>query len=167
MQNNIRKEFVNSIINTLKIENNVFNYGLVDDLVNHIEVNQYRNFYNDLFGEDKRYMNGLDRVKEVSLRYANFIKHNEIKNIESFVSKVISLESVINERGMPTSLKEIRWNNNDKFSDIDLEIICNNGGILKMIELLKNEYYKTIKKIEDERGRVKNIKVKAIELEWK
>jgi hypothetical protein len=167
MKDNIRKEFVNSIINTLKIENNVFNNGLVDDLINHIEVNQYRTFYNELFGEDKRYMNGLDRVKEVSIRYSNFIKYNEVENIRKFVGKVLSLEDIIKEKGMPKSLKEIIWNNDEKFEDIDIQIICNNGGILKMIELLKSNYGKTIKKIEDERGRLKNIKVKAVELEWK
>ena len=134
MKNNIRKEFVNSIVNTLKIEGNVFNIGLVDDLINHIEVKQYRKFYNDLFGEEKKFMNGLDRVKEISVRYSQELK---------------------------------REDGEDTLSELDIKIICKFGGILHIIEDLKKYYKKTILSITEERGLLKNIKVKTPMIEWK
>lgn len=102
MNNKIRKEFVNSIVSTLKIEGNVFNYGLVDDLINHIEVKQYRQFYNDLFGEDKRYLNGLDRVKEVSLNYADKLieKGTNLSKIKVSRAKIKLEENQILKNGV-------------------------------------------------------------------
>ena len=167
MKDNIRKEFVNSIVNTLKIEGNVFNIGLVDDLINHIEVKQYRKFYNDLFGEEKKFMNGLDRVKQISVRYSQELKREEQLNINIFVNKVLSLETMIENKGMPKSLAAIVWDGKDTLSELDIKIICKFGGILHIIEDLKKYYKKTILSITEERGLLKNIKVKTPMIEWK
>lgn len=77
---NKQEELAKAIFNTLKIDVNEFNKGFVQDVVKKINPNDYRAFYADLFGEDKRYLSGLDRIKEVSKK---FIKKNVLWLLET------------------------------------------------------------------------------------
>lgn len=78
--NNIRTEFINAVMSSLKIDKNPFIISTVDELTRSIEPTEYKRFLTALFGEQHQYLNGIDRVAKVAEQFKPIqIDETEIK----------------------------------------------------------------------------------------
>lgn len=64
---------VNSVMKNLKIESDMFSVGMIEDAIDGIDSEQYKEFYNMLMGDDHDYLKPLDRVAKV----AKHFKHSQ------------------------------------------------------------------------------------------
>ena len=73
MKTDIRTQLVNSITKNLRIDEDMFAVGMIEDAVEGINPEQYKEFYNMLMGDDHDYLKPLDRVAKV----AKHFKHSK------------------------------------------------------------------------------------------
>jgi len=66
---NLRKEFIKEILETLKIPLGAFNVGTVADEIKHIPDTDLRAFHKALFGTDHSFLNGMDRIIKVAEQF--------------------------------------------------------------------------------------------------
>ena len=90
---NIRKEFINEIMKTLKIEG-AFNIGTISDEMQHIPNTDLRAFHKALFGTDHSYLNGMDRIIKVAEQF----KPVDVDLIEVKAKELISMVESINTK---------------------------------------------------------------------
>jgi hypothetical protein len=89
---NIRKEFIKEIMQTLKIEG-VFNSGTIADEIQHIPDTSLRAFHKALFGTSHSYLNGMDRIIKVAEQF----KPQEVDQDEAKAKELIELVKGMNE----------------------------------------------------------------------
>lgn len=124
----IKKQFISSIVNTLKIDNNPFNTGLISDLLTNVKESEYREFYNLLFGEEKMYLNGLDRVKEVS-KVFDKKRSDEQYSLERRIDTIYYVITDAIYKKI-TDISKIRWKMKEdedyqQFTDKEIEFLSN------------------------------------------
>ena len=84
---NLRKELINTIMKSLKIDNNPFNTTTIQNLIVDISDDKLQAFYQSLFGADHSYLNGIDRVAKVAEQY----KTVQFDNVEQEAKELIEL----------------------------------------------------------------------------
>ena len=91
---NIKKEFIREILETLKIPSGAFNVGTVYDEISHIPNSNLRAFHKALFGTDHSYLNGMDRIIKVAEQF----KPQQIDNTEIKAKELINIVESINTK---------------------------------------------------------------------
>jgi len=84
---NIRKEFIKEVLETLKIPSGAFNIGTMSDEIKHIPDTSLRAFHKALFGTDHSYLNGMDRIVKVAEQFKPVV----IDNVEQEAKELIEL----------------------------------------------------------------------------
>ena len=77
--NNIKSEFVNAIMISLKIEKNPFIVSTIDEFTSNIKPTEYKSFMTALFGNQHAYLNGIDRVAKVAEQFKPSIQDNSME----------------------------------------------------------------------------------------
>ncbi len=83
---NIRKEFIKEVLETLKIPSGAFNIGTVALEIEHIT--NLRAFHKALFGTQHSYLNGMDRIIKVA---EQFKPQDQVDEIELKAKQLIKL----------------------------------------------------------------------------
>lgn len=65
----MKTQLVNSILNNLRIEKDMFSVGMIEDAIEGISPKQYKEFFNALMGDEHDYLKPLDRVAKVSKHF--------------------------------------------------------------------------------------------------
>jgi len=84
----IRREFIKEVLETLKIPSGAFNIGTVASEIEHIPNTKLRDFHKSLFGTQHSYLNGMDRIIKVAEQFkpqANDTLKEEAENMMSLV----------------------------------------------------------------------------------
>jgi len=93
--NNIKSEFVNAIMISLKIEKNPFIVSTIDEFTKDIHPANYKAFMTALFGSQHAYLNGIDRVAKVAETFKEVIL--EVDHTEIKAKELIDLVKGMNE----------------------------------------------------------------------
>lgn len=81
--NNIKSEFINAIMMSLKIDRNPFITSTIDEYTKDINPSDYKSFMTALFGTQHQYLNGLDRVAKVADSFKQDMTDNLLSNTKS------------------------------------------------------------------------------------
>ena len=73
----LRTQLVNSIVENLKIKEDMFSVGMIEDAIEGIDAEQYNEFFNALIGDEHEYLKPLDRVAKVSKQFKH-ARSNEL-----------------------------------------------------------------------------------------
>ena len=65
----MKTQLVNSILNNLKIEKDIFSVGMIEDALEGINAKQYAEFFNELMGDSHEFLKPLDRVSKVAKHF--------------------------------------------------------------------------------------------------
>jgi len=79
-QFNLRKQLINSTMDSLKIDKNPFNYLIIEKHIKHIPDTKLEEFYSNLFGRQHFCLNGMDRVVTV----ADEFKEAECAGVDTY-----------------------------------------------------------------------------------
>ena len=74
--NDLKIEFINAIMMSLKIDSNPFIIATIDEFIAHIKPTEYKSFMTELFGTQHAYLNGLDRVAKVAEQFKPQVQEN-------------------------------------------------------------------------------------------
>jgi len=91
---NVRREFIIELLNTLKVPSGAFNVGTVSDEIQHIPDISLRAFYKALFGTDHSYLNGMDRIIKVAEQF----KPQQVDLTEIKAKELIGIVESINTK---------------------------------------------------------------------
>lgn len=130
---NIRKEFIKEIMQTLKIEG-VFNSGTIADQIQHIPDTQLRSFHKALFGTNHSYLNGMDRIIKVAEQFNPKQDHDyEIKAKEILkkmhgINRRISDEAEARGEDYFKLLKAAKIKESFDLDDLEVWVLNDIGG---------------------------------------
>jgi len=79
-QFNLRKQLINSTMDSLKIDKNPFNYSTIENYIEHIPDTKLKEFYSNLFGSQHSFLNGMDRIATV----ADGFKEAEYDGVDTY-----------------------------------------------------------------------------------
>lgn len=93
----LRTQLVNSITKNLKIDQDFFAVGMIEESLEGIKPEQYTEFYNALMGDEHDYLKPLDRVAKVSKRFKGSDEAELFKDTQSmakdFYNKIYSVNA--------------------------------------------------------------------------
>lgn len=112
--NNLKTEFIRAIMISLKLEDNPFIIGTVDDYIKDIEQSKYKLFMSELFGTQHAYLNGLDRVAKVAEKFKPIAKDE----ITDRAKRLIQFTETQN-----TNLRELAEAQGTDFNQLVMDII--------------------------------------------
>lgn len=101
----IRKEFIKEILETLKIPIGAFNVGTVSEEITHIPDNQLRAFHKALFGTDHSYLNGMDRIIKVAEQFKPQATGHEEEKAKELIELVKGMNESVYQEHMKTGVR--------------------------------------------------------------
>ena len=83
----MKTKLVNSIMNNLKIEKDIFSVGMIEDCLDGINPKQYKEFFNMLMGDEHNYLKPLDRVAKVAKHFKGSEAHEKFKDVPTLAKE--------------------------------------------------------------------------------
>ena len=87
---------VNSVMKNLKIESDMFSVGMIEDAIDGIGSEQYKEFYNMLMGDDHDYLKPLDRVAKVAKHFKHSHADELFKETPTMAKECYELFRTVN-----------------------------------------------------------------------
>ena len=125
---NLRNELVNTIVKSLKIDNNPFNTATIQEMIKNISDNNLQEFYQALFGADHSYLNGLDRVAKVAEQFKPFVTDNVEQEAKELIELCEGLNTQIRKDAerMGEDFKKLVYSATFPTLDTDKIVVLNN-----------------------------------------
>ena len=125
---NLRNELVNTIVKSLKIDNNPFNTATIQEMIKNISDNDLQSFYQALFGADHSYLNGLDRVAKVAEQFKPAINNNVEQEAKELIALCEGLNTQIGNDAKRMGEDFVKLVKSAKFPTLDNDkiVVLNN-----------------------------------------
>lgn len=102
---NVRREFIIELLETLKVPAGAFNVGTVADEIQHIPDTSLRAFHKALFGTQHAYLSGMDRIIKVAEMFKPIEKTDEVEdNAKRLIGMVYAMSDNIYKKHSETSI---------------------------------------------------------------
>lgn len=92
----LQQQLINSIVSNLGIKEDTFSIGMIEDSLEGVEPQQYKEFFNMLMGDTHEYLKPLDRVAKVAERFKASKKDELFKDTHTMAKTFYDKISTIN-----------------------------------------------------------------------
>lgn len=131
----MQTELVNSIMNNLKIEKDMFSVSMVEDCLEGIAPTQYKAFYNALMGDEHEYLKPLDRVAKVAKQFKGTRSDELFKDVQStaksFYDKIYTINASMTTHSQEN--REAIPNDREFFENMDYSALINKADNSKIL----------------------------------